>query len=261
MRRDYYFNPELAVRYGVDEAIFIHHLAFWLQKNANEPDHIRDGRVWTYDTVSGLCKIFPWWTRRQMERIIRSVCDKGAVETGHFGANLDRTIWYTLSPELMAFYALAETQPEDDLPERGNAFPQTVKSEPARMHQTVECISPNGEMLYGTDNRLTDNPPKIPPQGEDALFAQFWAAYPRKIDKQKALRAWKRQKIKPEELPGILFALEGQKRSRQWQRDNGDYIPHPTTWINNRRWEAEISAAPAQSRGPVIDTGGVEVWT
>lgn len=73
------------------------------------------------------------------------------------------------------------------------------------------------------------------------LFAQFWDMYPKKKGKQAAEKAF--QKIAPDEalLKTMLNAIEEQKKSAEWQKDNGQYIPHPATWLNGRRWEDEIN--------------------
>ena len=72
-----------------------------------------------------------------------------------------------------------------------------------------------------------------------SMFARFWAVYPRKEAKQTALKAF--QKINPDEalLATILSAVERFKNTAQWQEDGGQYIPHPATWLNQRRWEDE----------------------
>ena len=46
----------------------------------------------------------------------------------------------------------------------------------------------------------------------------------------------------------VLKAIEAQKHSAQWQRDNGQYIPYPATWLNQGRWEDEVqeTALPAK---------------
>lgn len=71
-------------------------------------------------------------------------------------------------------------------------------------------------------------------------FAAFWSAYPRHTDKQAALRAF--EKLKPDEtmMQTILAAIERQKQSAQWTKDGGQFIPHPATWLNGRRWEDEM---------------------
>lgn len=69
-------------------------------------------------------------------------------------------------------------------------------------------------------------------------FLAFWEKYPRKSDKKKALAAWIKNKCYNGSFEQIMTALEQQKKSQQWQ--DAQYIPHPTTWINGRRWEDEI---------------------
>jgi hypothetical protein len=49
------------------------------------------------------------------------------------------------------------------------------------------------------------------------------------------------EKLNPDEalLQTMLDAIERFKRTAQWQEDGGRYIPHPATWLNQRRWEDE----------------------
>ena len=74
-------------------------------------------------------------------------------------------------------------------------------------------------------------------------FQRFWDAYPRKEGKQKAKDAFKKVDVP---LEVLLKALDRQKQSPQWTRDNGQFIPHPTTWLNGKRWEDEGYQAPAK---------------
>lgn len=70
-------------------------------------------------------------------------------------------------------------------------------------------------------------------------FEAFWTKYPRKDNKQTALRAWCKLKPDLETCERMAAALERDKRSKQWTKDDGDYIPLPSTWLNQRRWENE----------------------
>ena len=76
---------------------------------------------------------------------------------------------------------------------------------------------------------------------ESAGFDSFWQAYPNKKAKPAALKAF--SKLKPDTalLAEMLKAIEVQKQSAQWQKDNGQFIPMPSTWLNQRRWEDEIT--------------------
>lgn len=100
--------------------------------------------------------------------------------------------------------------------------------------------------------RKENNPPKAP-QGADALwqpdmFERFYKLYPRKKDRAKAIRAWDKLKADRKLMQTMSAALKAQMASEEWQRDNGRAIPYPSTWLNNRRWEdelTEIAPAPA----------------
>lgn len=73
----------------------------------------------------------------------------------------------------------------------------------------------------------------------DIYFARFWESYPRKEAKQTAKKAF--EKLNPDEalLQTMLEAIERSKGTAQWREENGRFIPHPATWINQRRWEDE----------------------
>ena len=71
-------------------------------------------------------------------------------------------------------------------------------------------------------------------------FETFWKAYPKRIGKGAAYKAW--LKAKPV-LAVVLQALSWQKETDQWAKDDGQFIPHPSTYLNQRRWEDEKGEA------------------
>ena len=81
-------------------------------------------------------------------------------------------------------------------------------------------------------------------------FSEFWTAYPRKVAKPEALKAW--IKIKPDDdtFAAIMAGLAAAKASRDWTKDDGQFIPHPTTWLNQRRWEDQLETAGAGEADP-----------
>lgn len=95
-------------------------------------------------------------------------------------------------------------------------------------------------------NNQSKEPP-IPPEGGG--FAEFWSAYPLKKAKATAEKAWAKLKPSAELQAAILSAIAAHKLSADWQRDGGQYIPHPTTWLNQRRWEDEVTHASSQQIG------------
>jgi len=96
-----------------------------------------------------------------------------------------------------------------------------------------------------TKTKRARSKPPGPPPG----FDRFWAAYPRKVAKAQAAKAWAKLKPDDELVVTIIGAVERQAQSDQWQRDGGKFIPYPATWLNGRRWEDEASN-PQESDWP-----------
>jgi hypothetical protein len=81
-------------------------------------------------------------------------------------------------------------------------------------------------------------------------FTEFWVAYPKKKAKSDAEKAWKQVKG-DQSASVILAAVERQKVSPDWTKDNGKYIPFAASWLRGKRWEDE-DAAPEQTAGIVF---------
>ena len=74
---------------------------------------------------------------------------------------------------------------------------------------------------------------------KDTAFESFWSAYPKKIGKADALKAWKKNHAE-QHIDKALKTIERMKQTDQWKRDGGRFIPNPATWINQGRWDDEI---------------------
>ena len=73
-------------------------------------------------------------------------------------------------------------------------------------------------------------------------FETFWKAYPKKLNRAKALTWFEKHLPDDETFNTIMIKLEMFKNTDQWQKDNGQYIPYATTWLNQKRWEDEIES-------------------
>lgn len=80
---------------------------------------------------------------------------------------------------------------------------------------------------------------KVKENNTDIRFARFWSVYPRKVAKPDAKKKFEKLNPDDELLEVMIKAVEKQKQSDQWTKDNGQFIPHPSTWIHQRRWEDE----------------------
>lgn len=95
-----------------------------------------------------------------------------------------------------------------------------------------------GKGKEGVHTRQDATRESPPPVG----FGEFWSAYPRKVGKGEAEKAWK--VTKGVELKTILQAIERARATEQWRKDGGQFIPHPATWLRQKRWEDEPEATP-----------------
>ncbi|MCK5016423.1 MAG: DUF4373 domain-containing protein [Candidatus Peribacteraceae bacterium] len=75
----------------------------------------------------------------------------------------------------------------------------------------------------------------------ESNFAIFWLAYPKKKAKGDAEKAFKKLNPDDELITTILSSIEKAKKSGDWLKDGGKYIPYPATWLNGKRWEDEIT--------------------
>lgn len=92
----------------------------------------------------------------------------------------------------------------------------------------------NGEIEKEKEiEKEIENKPAEPKYSE--AFTKFWEHYPKKKGKYAAFTEFK--KIKGVSVDTLINAVEKQKQSDQWQRDNGQYIPEPERWLKKRRWD------------------------
>jgi hypothetical protein len=111
-----------------------------------------------------------------------------------------------------------------------------------------ESVSPERHKSVTTKKTMQLDHAKTPTPNQDG-FDMFWKAYPKKIGKGDALKAWGKS-VTPTDIPAVLAGLEAHKNSDQWQRG---YILNPATFLNGERWKDEISGAfvpVARSRIP-----------
>ena len=123
--------------------------------------------------------------------------------------------------------------------------------------QANQAVNVNDNVNVNVNDNVINIPP-ISPKGDkpkkkpetdsfSKSFDDFWKAYPKKVSKSNALKAWKKLKPNDDLVREILSALEKQKQSSQWQKDNGQFIPYPTTWLNGKRWEDDLNTGEEES--------------
>ena len=107
----------------------------------------------------------------------------------------------------------------------------------------------------GIKHKKKKNSPYSPPEGDDSDkasenqsgidypqdFSKFWAVFPNKTGKGAAFKAWQKIKGRPS-VDELVASLKQHAMCDKWIRDEGRYIPNPTKWLNQRRWEDEVKS-------------------
>jgi len=100
---NYYFDIKYATLYGLDEAIFLQNIIYWIEKNKASNKNFHDNKYWTYASAESFTLLFPFWTRRQVERIIISLVDQKLIIIGNYNKfGFDKTRWFSLVDDSMS---------------------------------------------------------------------------------------------------------------------------------------------------------------
>jgi hypothetical protein len=96
--KEFHFRTEDAKKYGVDGAVILYNIRFWVDTNAANKINYIDGRYWTYNTAKAFARIFPFWKPQKIARLLRKLEDAGAIiSANHNVAGYDQTKWYSVA--------------------------------------------------------------------------------------------------------------------------------------------------------------------
>jgi hypothetical protein len=248
--------PGLAVALGLNEAIILQQLHYWLGRKS----HTREGEEWHYNTYEDWKKQFPFWSVSTIKRAILHLQEVGVVIAANFNNSpIDKTKWYRINYQKLN--ALGDLSTAQNEPSTDHIEPSTAQNEPSTDHiepswgqdePTMAQNDPtNTKRLHSETTK-----PKIPPisphggkQGYSQAFLTFWVAYPVKKQKDRAWGMWQKKRCE-HALDAILASIEDHRANdSQWQRG---YIPYPSTFLNDGSWKDELSPHAHESNGYLI---------
>lgn len=109
------------------------------------------------------------------------------------------------------------------------------------LNTSVSSSNTKDKQLTDISKKETNKERKSSDDDVTAMFDRFWKEYPKKRNKQGSFRAFRNIKSLKAEFPNIIQGLERDKRSAQWNKDGGQFIPNPTTWLHQERWKDSMS--------------------
>lgn len=133
------FDVDIAKEYGVPEAIILCHFQFWIAKNQANGVNFHDGDYWTYNSMKAFTELFPYLSRKRIEKALNHLRDEGIIKTGNYNqSTYDRTLWYAFTQKGKCILLKREM---DDA-EKGNGFTDSGK-----------CINTDINHIKNTDNK------------------------------------------------------------------------------------------------------------
>lgn len=94
----HYFDINIAMKYGIQPAIILNNLYFWIEKNRANEKHFYDGYYWTYNSMKAFSELFPYMTERQIDYAIKKLVESGLIIKGNYNkSSYDRTCWYAIT--------------------------------------------------------------------------------------------------------------------------------------------------------------------
>ena len=103
----HHFYAEHAKKYGLEEAVLLYDIIYWVAHNTVNGVNYHDGRYWTFNTAAAFADLHPYWKDEKngrtdkIQRIINSLVKQGAIIKGNYNDTAyNRTSWYALSDEL-----------------------------------------------------------------------------------------------------------------------------------------------------------------
>lgn len=215
------FDVDVAVKYGVNAAVLLNNIYFWVQKNEANRHNFHDGYYWTYNSRNAFTEIFPYLSERQIKTALDKLIEDGVIKTGCYNKeSWDRTLWYAITEKGLCIMRKCQMQDA----EMSNAHSDYVRPIPDSKTTDINA----------------DIKPDISISSIDDDFSKFWAAYPRKDGKADALKAWKSLKPNADLQRVILEDLRRRMESGgAWYKTEKRFIKLPASYLRGRRWEDE----------------------
>lgn len=141
------FNVEIAAKFGIESAVILNFLEFWISKNKANEKHFHDGRYWTYNSNKAMLEIFPYMTENIIRKAVKRLVDGGILVTGNYNEDKwDRTLWYAITE--FGYSILKNPEKALDDKKRTNAFVQENKS---------SCATEQMDVSQGTNDKDINN--------------------------------------------------------------------------------------------------------
>lgn len=101
----HHFDTDIATLYGINEAIILENIRFWVMHNEANETNFHDGRYWTFNSIRAFESLFPYMKLTAIRSALKSLEENGLIVTGNYNKSAyDRTKWYSLTDKAYALF-------------------------------------------------------------------------------------------------------------------------------------------------------------
>ena len=228
------FDVNIAAKYGIPEAILIHHFIFWISSNQRQGKAFHEGRTWTYQTLEEISSHFPYFSISQVKRIVSKLIELKILIKGNFNSSpYDHTPWYAFENEKI--FPMIRNRPDDGTESflRRNGIVPTYQGEDTKKDTKKD------KSIKATASPMRSSPPskKI----ERALHVET-----SEEDHQKLLKQFGDEAVK--ELYTFLSEWKQDTPRSKWKKDDYRSI---LRWVVN-------AVAERKFKSPTVTTQSLQ---
>lgn len=213
------FEVEIAMKYGINAAVLLENIGYWIKQNEANGTNYYDGHYWTFNSRRAYRELFPYMSERQIDTAFRKLIEDGLIITGNYNkVAYDRTLWYALTQKgkcILHFDGMENNKMENGNSENVTPIPN--------INAVVTAVE-NADII------LTE-------------FEKLWKMYPNKKGKPKALKAYQKARKKGVTFEAVEKGIRAYNDDIKAKGTKIEYVKHGSTWFNNECWNDDYSSS------------------
>ena len=222
---DYSFDIKMATEIGVEKAVLLKNIVFWIRKNEANKMNYFDGSYWTYNSANAFTKLFPFWSAKKIYNMLKWLTNNDYLKEGNYNkVAYDRTKWYALSEKSITYYS------QFHFTKSSNGIDQMVKP--------IPDINSNNKPNIKTDKSEIEK-----------SFDKWWNLYNNKKGKPKTYAKW--EKLTDAERAECLKVVKDYVSTTPEVK----YRKYPLTYLNGGHWEDELQVKKNVSEWEKLNKG------
>ena len=233
------FNTTLAEKYGLECAVIIEHLFWWIHKNECEDieEMFHEGRMWCRTTTKGIAKYITYIGWQTIRRKLIYLEEKKVLMVGNFNTkSTNQTLWYSFTDSFKN--ELKELN--YDFSKMKNGIFKNEKSNNSIINNPINeyNIKEDNKKRLSNDNQKKE-------YSDD--FLEFYKQYGNPVSKYKSYLIWR--KLSEADKKSALAALPAYIA---YYKEHGITLKHPSTYLNQRTWEDDFTS-PEKKEETIAD--------